>query len=87
MPDYFLREHFAAKLGVTEVELAQFEAEGLLRPVIKNGRAYISSRDLYRLKAVLHFMRRDGLSLQEARRRLQELSHRALSFSGVSDRA
>jgi DNA-binding transcriptional MerR regulator len=67
MPDYFLAEHFAGKLGLPQEELAGFEARGVIRRVVKNERRYYSSRDLYRLKAVLHLINDEGLSLEKAR--------------------
>jgi DNA-binding transcriptional MerR regulator len=70
MPDYFLAAHFAAKLGLRQEELADFEAKRVIRRVVKNERAYYSSRDLYRLKAVLHLVQDKGLSLENARSRV-----------------
>ena len=67
MPDYFLAEHFTTKLGLSQEELADFEAKGVIRRVVKNERTYYSSRDLYRLKAVLHLVQGKGLSLEKAR--------------------
>jgi DNA-binding transcriptional MerR regulator len=67
MPDYFLAGHFAAKLGLSQEELADFEVKGVIRRVVKNERAYYSSRDFYRLKAVLHLVHGKGLSLEKAR--------------------
>lgn len=87
MPDYFLREHFAAKLGIPEAELAKFEMEGVIRPVPKKGRLYFPSSDLYRVKAILHFMRTDGLSLNEARAKFQEITRQTLRFSSSASGA
>ena len=70
MPDYFLAEHFAAKLGLTQEELADFEAKAVIRRVVKSKRTYYSSRDFYRLKAVLHLVHDKGLSLEMARCRV-----------------
>jgi len=70
MPDYFLAEHFAAKLGLSQEELADFEAKGVIRRVVKNERAYYSLRDFYRLRAVLHLVQGKGLSLEKARSRV-----------------
>jgi DNA-binding transcriptional MerR regulator len=70
MPDYFLAEHFAGKLGLPQEELAGFEARGVIRRVVKNERTYYSLRDLYRLKAVLHLINGKGLSLEKARSRV-----------------
>jgi DNA-binding transcriptional MerR regulator len=70
MPDYFLAEMLAAKLDLSQEELASFEARRVIRRVLKNGRTYYSSQDFYRLKALLHFMHKQGLSLEQARNRL-----------------
>jgi DNA-binding transcriptional MerR regulator len=53
-------------LELAQAELGQFEAQGIIRAVRKNGRTYYSARDFYRLKGVLHFMRTKGLSLDQA---------------------
>ena len=66
MPEFLLAELLAQKLELAQAELGAFEAQGILRAVKKNGRTYYSSRDFYRLKGVLHFMRNKGLSLDEA---------------------
>ena len=71
MPDYFLVEHLAAKMGLSKEGLASFEAKGVIRAVVKNRRTYYSSRDFYRLKGVLHFVRHKGLSLEAARARVE----------------
>jgi DNA-binding transcriptional MerR regulator len=71
MPDYFLAEHFAAKLGLSQEELADFEAKGVIRRAVKNERTYYSSGDLYRLKAVLHLVQGKGLTLEGARARVE----------------
>ena len=70
MPEFLLAELLAAKLDLTTNDLPEFEAQGILKPVSKNGRVYYSSRDFYRLKGVLHFMRTNGLSIEEAQDRL-----------------
>jgi DNA-binding transcriptional MerR regulator len=70
MPEFLLAEQLATKLEVAQAELPGFEAQGVIRPVSKNGRTYYSSRDFYRLKGVLHFMRTNGLSVEEAQDKL-----------------
>jgi DNA-binding transcriptional MerR regulator len=66
MPEFLPAELLAQKLDVQPGELPEFESQGVIRPVKKNGRIFYSSRDFYRLKGVLHFMRTRGLSLDEA---------------------
>jgi len=70
MPEFLLAEQLAGKLDLSTADLPQFEAQGILKPVSKNGRTYYSSRDFYRLKGVLHFMRANGLSIEEAQDRV-----------------
>ncbi len=70
MPEFLLAEQLAAKLDLATTDLPEFEAQGILKPVSKNGRIYYSSRDFYRLKGVLHFMRANGLSIEEAQDRV-----------------
>lgn len=78
MADYFLAEHFAAKLGLSQKELSDFEARGMIRRVAKNGRTYYSSQDFYRLKGVLHFIRNKRLSIEAARARVEGVADRSL---------
>jgi DNA-binding transcriptional MerR regulator len=70
MPEFLLAEQLANKLDVAQAELSGFEARGVIRAVKKNGRTYYSSRDFYRLKGILHFMRTKGLSLDEAQEQM-----------------
>jgi DNA-binding transcriptional MerR regulator len=70
MPEFLLAEQLANKLNLEGIELPHFEDCGIIKPVNKNGRTYYSSRDFYRLKGVLHFMREQGLSIEEAQDRL-----------------
>ncbi len=66
MSEFLLAEQLTAKLNVMESDLPRYESQGIIKPVTKNGRTYYSSRDFYRLKGVLFFMRDKGLSLDEA---------------------
>lgn len=70
MPEFLLAAQLATKLNLMEEDLSRFEEEGIIKSVHKNGRTYYSSRDFYRLKGVLHFMREQGLSVHEAQDRL-----------------
>lgn len=66
MPEFILAAHLAAKLELSEAELPQYERQGILKPVNKNGNTYYSAKDFYRLKGVLHFVREKGLTADEA---------------------
>jgi hypothetical protein len=70
MSEFILAEQMAMKLDLMEDKLPEFESQGIIKPVKKNGRTYYSSRDFYRLKGVLHFMRTNGLSIEEAQDRV-----------------
>lgn len=70
MSEFILAEQVAIKLDLMQDNLPEFESQGILKPVKKNGRTYYSSRDFYRLKGVLHFMRTNGLSIEEAQDRV-----------------
>jgi DNA-binding transcriptional MerR regulator len=75
VPDYILEEHLSDKLDLLEKDLLYFESRGLIRGELKNGNTYYSSRDFYRLKGVLHYMRNKGLSLEEAQARVVWVSY------------
>lgn len=70
MSEFLLAEQLAQKLDLAQADLGKYEAQGIIRAVSKNGRTYYSSRDFYRLKGVLHFMRNKGLSMDEAQDRV-----------------
>ena len=63
---YFPAEQFASKLQISDAQLRQFEAQGVVQGVTKAGRRFYSSRDLYRLKGILFFMRTRALSVEQA---------------------
>jgi DNA-binding transcriptional MerR regulator len=71
MPDYYLSEHLAAKLGLSLEELLRYEAQGVIKRIVRKGRTYYSSQDAYRLRGVLDLMRKKGLDLEEARARVR----------------
>ena len=69
MPEFLLAEQLASKLDSRKPNcwsLRPKESSGQS----KNGRIYYSSRDFYRIKGVLHFMRTQGLSVDEAQDRV-----------------
>jgi len=70
MSEFILAEQVATKLDLMQDNLPEFESQGIIKPVRKNGRTYYSSRDFFRLKGVLHFMRTNGLSIEEAQDRV-----------------
>ncbi len=71
MSDYLLAEQLTSNLNISEDDINKFEQQGILHPLRKNDRVYYSSADCYRAKALLHFMRDEGMSLESARERLK----------------
>ena len=67
MPDYILEDHVIQRLELSPMDLQRFEQRGIIQGVEKNGYVFYSSREFYRLKGVLHYMRNQGLSLDDAR--------------------
>jgi DNA-binding transcriptional MerR regulator len=67
MPDYILEDHLIQRLELSPMDVQRFEQTGIIQGVEKNGHVFYSSREFYRLKGVLHYMRNQGLSLDEAR--------------------
>jgi DNA-binding transcriptional MerR regulator len=66
MPDYILEDHVIQRLELSPMDLQRFEQRGIIQGVEKNGHVFYSSREFYRLKGVLHYMRNQGLSLDDA---------------------
>ena len=63
---YFAAEHLMRKLQISEAQLRDFEARGIIVGITKAGRTFYSSRDLYRLKGILFFMRTRRFSIERA---------------------
>jgi len=66
---YFLAEQLLNKLQISAQELSDLEQKGIVKGLTRAGRVFYSSRDLYRLKGILLFMRR-GLTLEDAQWRV-----------------
>ena len=62
--------HIQTQLEISAEEARFFEEHGVLEPVTKNGRLFYSARDVYRLRAILHFTRERGMSLEKAKERV-----------------
>lgn len=71
MGDYLNSRQMSQKLGLTEAELQDLEANGHLQPTVKNGGRFYSRREAYRLRAALHLARQRKLSLREALEKLE----------------
>lgn len=65
-----LQEYASAELQISIEELRDFEAKGVIKALVENGRVFYSSRDLYRLRGILKMMRTNRLSFEEAHQRV-----------------
>lgn len=63
---YLSLQHLENELKISRDELLDFERRGVIRSVTKNGNTFYSSRDLYKLRGILHFVRNKGLSVDQA---------------------
>lgn len=71
MADYYPPQQLAQKLDLDESIIANLEATGALRPTIKNGRKFFSSRQAYLLEAAVRLARKSKIGLEEAVMKLE----------------
>jgi hypothetical protein len=70
--DYYTSEQLAQSLGIPEDAIAELQANGLLRPTVKDGRFFFSSRQVHCLRAAIRWASKYKLDLQEAFARVEE---------------
>ena len=70
---YLSAQHLQSKLQISTDELRDLERKGVISPVTKKGITFYSSRDLYKLKGVLHFVRSQGMSIEQAVERMSQV--------------
>lgn len=73
MADYYTLRQLALKVGISEVQIAELEVKGLLHPKLKNGRRFFSSSQAHALKVALRLGRNQGVSLEQAFARVEEM--------------
>ena len=71
LADYLRPEQLSVRFGLSEEEVQQFDKAGVIRAVAKNGYKYYSVRECHRLRAILNLMRKQGLSLADARTQIE----------------
>jgi DNA-binding transcriptional MerR regulator len=71
--DYYTLRQLALKVGISEVQIAELEVKGLLHPKLKNGRRFFSSSQAHALKVALRLGRNQGVSLEQAFARVEEM--------------
>ena len=60
-------ESFCASTGLSKAQVDDFEGRGLITSVTKGTQRFYSLREVYRMKGILYFTRTAGLTLEEAR--------------------
>lgn len=73
MADYYTLRRLALKVGISEAQIAELELKGLLRPKLKNGKRFFSSSQAHALKVALRLGRNQGVSLDQAFARVEEM--------------
>lgn len=73
MADYYTLEQLVLKVGISDGEIAELESRGLLRPKLKDGRRFFSSREAHQLQAALRLARKQKLTLEKAFAKVEDL--------------
>jgi DNA-binding transcriptional MerR regulator len=63
---------FCAKTGLSTAEVQDLEERGLIQSTTKGTSRFYSFRETYRAKAIIYFMRTQGLNPEEAAARIDE---------------
>lgn len=77
--DYYTLRQLALKVGISEAQIAELELKALLRPKMKNGKRFFSSSQAHALKVALRLGRNQGVSLDQAFARVEEVRLRQAS--------
>lgn len=72
MADYYTLQQVSQTLGITEANLAELQRKGLLVPTVKEGKSFLSSQQLYRLRVAIRWARKDKNDLKEALQQVEE---------------
>jgi DNA-binding transcriptional MerR regulator len=71
--DYYTLPQLALKVGISEVQIAELESKGLLHPKLKNRKRFFSSSQAHALTVALRLGRNQGVSLEQAFVRVEEM--------------
>ncbi len=72
MADYYTLQQARQTLGITEARLAELQRKGSLVPTVKDGRSFLSSQQLYRLRVAIRWARKEKNDLNEAFQKVEE---------------
>jgi hypothetical protein len=72
MPDYYTFQQAIQTLGITEANITKLQRKGVLLPTVMDGRSFLSSHQVYRLRVAIRWARKDKIDLQEALKKVEE---------------
>ena len=72
MADYVSSQHVARMLEIPEGVIAEIQERGLLQLTVKDGRTFLSSQQVYRLRAALQWSHLQKIPLAEAFAKVEE---------------
>ncbi len=72
MSDYYTLQQAAQTLGITESNILELQRKGLLHSTEKDGRSFLSSHQMYRLRVAVRWARKDKIDLQQALQKVEQ---------------
>ena len=72
MADYYNFQQLSQMLGITEATITDLQKNGLLQFTVKNGRAFVSSQQAFRLRVAVRRARKERIELLEALSKVEE---------------
>ncbi len=72
MADYHSSQQVAQMLGIPETTITELRTKGLLQTTAKDGRSFLSSQQVYRLRTAVRWARKDKINLPEAFAKVEE---------------
>jgi hypothetical protein len=72
MADYQSCQQILLRLGISEEDFKELRTRGLLQPTVKDGVSFLSSQQVFRLRAAVRWSHSHKLPLLEAFARVEE---------------
>jgi len=72
MADYYTFQQATRTLGITEAKITELQRKGVLLPTVKDGRSFLSSQQVYRLRVAVRWARKEKIDLREALAKVEE---------------
>jgi len=72
MADYYTFQQATRTLGITEAKITELQRKGVLLPTVKDGRSFLSSQQVHRLRVAVRWARKEKIDLREALAKVEE---------------